>query len=388
MQLSYKAALDMLPGQVLRCGIVQGLMLRRRKDERTWWFYYRFQGAQRWLRLGVFPTLSVDGAREAARERARAVARGEDPARAKRDALAAVTIQGLWDEYRRQHIEKKCGPETIKLYDSYWRTHLIRLANRRACEVTLNDVNQWLERIGENAPATANRCRALLWSMYEYAESPSVKITDYGSNPVKRSVRFREARRKRHIRTDEFPAIGDALRAVALVYPQQVAAILCTLLTGSRVSELAKARVWQFDIARNCVVLSDHKTAKRTGEDRVIWLPEQAAAIIRNLPRDRSDYLFGAGLDRYGLRRVWLRVVAQAGCPDVRLQDLRRTFASVAKSRGVGLAEVGEMLGHKQQQTTMRYAFLFEERAAGISQDTGDAISGLLGKPKPESPQS
>jgi integrase len=213
--------------------------------------------------------------------------------------------------------------------------------------------------------------------MMEYAESPDVAYRPYGSNPCRRSVKFKEYRRKRHIRTDEFPLIGQAMRAAAEEHPREMAAILCILLAGSRVTELAHARHDQLDTARMCIVLREHKTA-RTGEDRVIWLPSQAVQLIRNLPVDRSGYLFGRGLDRFGLRRVWLKVVTAAGCPDVRMQDLRRTFASVAKSRGVGLHAVGELLGHKQTETTNRYAFLFEERAAGLAQETGDAISGLL----------
>jgi len=378
MQLSYRAALDMQPGQVLRCSQVAGLILRCRKSERSWWYYYRHNGRQRWLRLGVFPALTVDGAREAARARATAVAKGDDPATARKVARDAPAILELWREYRREHIEKRCGADTVKVYDSYYSAHISRLDRVKVAELRLTDVNRFLARIGNDRPVTANRVRALLWAMMEYAESPDVAYRPHGSNPCKRSIVHPEHRRKRHIRRDEFPAIGDAMRAEAAERPREMAAILCTLLAGSRVTELAKARRWQFDAARGCVVLDDHKTSKRTGEERTIWLPSQAAALIASLPDDGSGYLFGRGLNRFNLRRAWLRVVTAAGCPDVRLQDLRRTFASIAKTRGVGLDAVGELLGHKQRETTGRYAFLFEERAAGIAQETGDALSGLL----------
>ena len=377
MQLNYAAATALEPGKTLRCHLVDGLQLRARKKERVWWYYYRHHGLQRYLRLGTFPTLGIDGAREAAKEHARTLAKGVDPAQARRDAMASPTLADVWDEYRREHIARKCKPNTAATYDVYWRAHLSRIGSTRVSDLTLNDVNRLLTRIGEEAPVSANRTRALLWAMMEYCEAPSVAYRPYGSNPCQRSITFKEYKRKRHIKRDEFAAIGDAMRAASVEHPKAVAAILCMLLAGTRVTELAKARHDELDTARGCIVLREHKT-DRTGDDRVIWLPRQAFGLIRNLPVDNSGYLFGRDLDRYSLRRIWLRIVREAGCEDVRLQDLRRTFASVAKSRGASVDAVGELLGHKQRETTDHYAFLFEESAANLAQETGDAISGLL----------
>lgn len=376
-QLNYKAACELRPGGLLRDNLVKGLLLRARKTERTFYFYYRYAGEQRYMRLGVFPTLGIDAAREAARAHVQTLARGEDPQRPRREATASPRICELWDEYRRVHVDVKCKPGTRKIYDSYYNAHISKLGDVRVADLNLERVNAFLTRIGQNTPANANRVRALLWQLMDYAEVPEVNYRPHGSNPVKRSVTFKEYRRKRHIKTDEFPAIGAAMRAEAKDHPREVAAILCVLLTGSRVTELATARHSDLDVGRACIVLREHKT-DRTGDERVIWLPAQAFALIRNLPADRTGYLFGKDANRFSLRRIWLRITHAAGCPDVRLQDLRRTFASVAKTGGAGLHAVGELLGHKQAETTQRYAYLFEERAAGLANETGDKIAGLL----------
>src|SRR5690606_13882081 len=56
--------------------------------------------------------------------------------------------------------------------------------------------------------------------------------------------------------------------------------------------------------------------------------------------------------------KTWDNIRAAAGIPDVRLHDLRHSFASDALMSGVPLAVVGEMLGHKEPRTTKRYAHL------------------------------
>ncbi len=61
------------------------------------------------------------------------------------------------------------------------------------------------------------------------------------------------------------------------------------------------------------------------------------------------------------LQPFWQRVRARAGLKDVRIHDLRHTFASTAVAAGQGLHMIGKLLGHTQVQTTARYAHLAAE---------------------------
>ena len=60
------------------------------------------------------------------------------------------------------------------------------------------------------------------------------------------------------------------------------------------------------------------------------------------------------------LSRFWERVRVKADIPDVRIHDLRHTFASLLVSGGASLEMIGRLLGHTQIGTTQRYAHLID----------------------------
>jgi integrase len=383
MKLSHAAALAAMPGDTLRCPTVAGLELQIKPRGKMWYLRYRFAGERRAPKLGEFPALRIDDARGAAREILRAVARGEDPSVAKAAFRTAPRMTDLWAYYERQVLPAK-KPRTQEEYVRNWRVHIEpALGSRRVAEVALGDVNAMLRPLGAGGSVRANRVAALLSAMFKLASRSDVKWCV--DNPVRGSFRVKESKRKRHITRGEFPEVWAALQAHAAAYPVHVASALVVLLAGSRITEILSARRNQFDAARGCIVLAEHKT-DRTGDDRVIWLPPQAVALIARLPQGSPwlfphEYSASGHLDRYALGYVWDKVRRAAGAPDLRLQDLRRTFASVAKSRGASIAQVGELFGHASSETTDRYAFLFEDAASAIVADTGDAITGLLEGP-------
>jgi integrase len=98
------------------------------------------------------------------------------------------------------------------------------------------------------------------------------------------------------------------------------------------------------------------------GEPRTIHLSDAALSLIATLPRNGERIFAGLGAD--ALRGCWERVRDAAGVRDLRLHDLRRSFASVVLSPGVGLSQVSQLLGHKSAQTTRAYAYLVQEAAA------------------------
>jgi integrase len=61
------------------------------------------------------------------------------------------------------------------------------------------------------------------------------------------------------------------------------------------------------------------------------------------------------------LRKPWQRVRGTAGLDDLRIHDLRHSFASIAVSGGDSLYLVGKVLGHRQSRTTERYAHLRDD---------------------------
>lgn len=75
-----------------------------------------------------------------------------------------------------------------------------------------------------------------------------------------------------------------------------------------------------------------------------------------------NDYVFFGEKDQHyfvGLPKVWQRIKnLKPSLHDVRLHDLRHSFASVGVRHGYNLMIVGSLLGHSNPETTARYAHL------------------------------
>jgi integrase len=186
------------------------------------------------------------------------------------------------------------------------------------------------------------------------------------SNPCKLVQRTRESARRRHMLADEAPKIAAALRRHEPTAAASVAFIWLLILSGARCGEIAAAR-WEW-IEGNVLRLPDSKTGART-----LFLPSQVMELLARLPRKCETIT--------GIKEpvtIWKKVRAEAGCPDLRLHDLRRSFASAALSAGVSLSQIGELLGHRNAQTTRRYAYLMSESATAAATVAADRITALM----------
>jgi integrase len=95
--------------------------------------------------------------------------------------------------------------------------------------------------------------------------------------------------------------------------------------------------------------------------------------IIKGLPNTGNEELI-IGIS--SPRKLWDTVRKKAGCPDLRLHDLRHSFASIAISSGYNLSQIGELLGHRDAGTTSRYAHLMDDAAMCVAEDIAGKITG------------
>lgn len=139
--------------------------------------------------------------------------------------------------------------------------------------------------------------------------------------------------------------------------------VLC-VLTGARIGEVRQAKFEDFNVEH----LTWTKPATTTKQRRVHRVPisDEAATIVR-LRRQTvfpdCPWLFPGdtpGQPVQEVRRFWRRIQADAGIEDVRVHDLRHTFASLLVSGGAPFEMIGKLLGHSQMQTTQRYAHLMD----------------------------
>lgn len=360
------------PGDVLRDHVVPGLQLRAFPSSKVFYLYYRTKGGkQRKPKLDDWPGLTLPKARRIARDMLDKVAAGEDPQGERETARAAPTVAELAIRYMKEHGDKKKGAFSDRSLVGQFLTDT-KFSRLPVVKLDYDDVKAWHAKISETTPVRANRALSLLSKALNLAEL--WKWRQQHSNPCRGVVKNRERRRKRYMSIEEAGKISVALDARGASHPQAVAFIYTLIYGGARVGELARATPG--DRRGDVIVLAAHKNDE-DGSERVIHLPAQAVAIIDALPVT-SGTIFGILYPR----ETWEAVRNEAGCPDLRMHDLRHSFASVALAEGLTLLQLGELLGHKSAQTTKGYAHLMEDIGRARAQTVGDAIASRLAAPR------
>jgi integrase len=189
-----------------------------------------------------------------------------------------------------------------------------------------------------------------------------------GSNPARRIKKFREEEKKRYLSDEEQQRLGTVLGSVLSDGSETVhtvSALSLLIYTGCRLSEILSLK-WDF-VSAHHLELPDSKTGRRR-----VPLPHEAYDILTELPRepDNPYVILGRGYvgPLINLQKPWQRIRKLAGLENVRIHDLRHTYASVAMKSGVDPFTLKEIMGHKSLTTTLRYAHLADDavqKAAG-----------------------
>jgi integrase len=172
--------------------------------------------------------------------------------------------------------------------------------------------------------------------------------------------------------------LGDALNlSEGQEPPSALAAIRLIVLSGCRLSEILKLEWAWVDFGRGYLRLPDSKTGAK-----IVPLGAPTLRLLADLPRqDENRYVLPAhrGDGHFvGIQKVWQRIRGTARLPDVRIHDLRHSFASIAVSGEDSLYLVGKVLGHRQARTTERYAHLKDDPLRAVADRTADTIAAML----------
>ena len=358
---------------------------------------YRYAGRQRRMTFARWPEWGATAARERAKELRREIDAGGDPLATRGALREAPRVSDLIKRYVELHLPHLAALNAadqrsmmVKFISPAWGNMLVAEISSYDVELLLNKVAEGRARPAKQkpnnrarklqgskpTPVRANRVGEVVRKMFAYA----IKWGWRDDNPAMGFRRRMETPRERYLSQDELAHLAVVLDAAE---DDRAAGIirLC-MLTGARIGEVRQARFEDFNLEH----LSWTKPAAITKQRRIHRVPisDEAAAIVRQCRITvftGCPWLFpgdAPGQPVQEIRRFWARIQKEVGIQDVRIHDLRHTFASLLVSGGASLEMIGKLLGHSQMQTTLRYAHLMDSPLrAGVN-----AVA-IAFKPKP-----
>jgi integrase len=319
---------------------------------------YWTRGRQRRHTIGRHPEMNATAAREEAIRLRDEIRRGGDPLREKEQRREAPTIADLYSDYIERHAKIHLRPNTIRSAEGMARKHILpKIGNIKVADVTRRDVEE-LHNSVKDSPYQANRVRSLLSKMMNLAKAWEWR----DENPCEGVPKFREEKRDRWLSTQEIERLCDALDNYS---NQSVAnAIRLMLLTGARKSEALTARWEDFNLELGVWTKPSHHTKQKRTEHVPLSAPAVQLLASMKEKADGNAHLFPGDVAEQPLNEIkwaWAKLCKQAKIENVRIHDLRHTYASHLVSSGMSLPIVGRLLGHTQPQTTARYAHLADD---------------------------
>jgi len=343
----------------------------------------RIGGRQRWLTIGRHGSpWTPDTARREALRLLGLRAAGQDPAMDRDRQKGAITIAELGARFLQEHVPQHCKPRTAYEYRRAVQLFIEpALGCHRVSDLLRADVAQFHHDLRDR-PYQANRALGVLSKMMNQAEAWGLRLD--GSNPVRHVKKYREDKRERYLTKPELQRLGAVLadaETKAVESPFAIAAIGLLVLTGARLTEILTLRWEHVDLENEVLRLPDSKTGAK-----LIYLNAAATNLLRTMPRMAGNPYVIAGKNPgarlINLQKPWRRIRGKANLADVRIHDLRHSFASVVAGTGMSLPMIGKLLGHSQPVTTARYAHLAVDPIRAASNLIGAEIDAAMNSKK------
>ena len=315
----------------------------------------RYRGRVIKMTIGPHGAVTPSYARVRAAEIITDARAGKNPVGRNADA---PTMIALGKRFLKEYVATHCKPSTAEEYRRSVKLFIDpRIGRYRVPDIQRSDIAA-LHHDMRDTPYQANRTLGVLSKMFNLAELWDLRPD--GSNPCRHVKRFREEKRERFLSDIEYQRLGAALKEIEVDGTETasaIAAVRLLMLTGCRLSEIQKLRWQHVDLGAGELRLPDTKTGAK-----VVYLGDPAIAVLERIDRRDGNPWVIAGRKPEShltdLQHPWRRIRARADLDDVRIHDLRHSFASGGLLVGEGLPMIGKLLGHTQVQTTARYAHL------------------------------
>ncbi len=324
-------------------------------------YYQRYsdeRGREHQFKIGPADVLTLKQARRKARQIKAEAILGGDPQQARQERRAIPTLQAF--------IEERYLP-FIKGYKRSWKTdatflriHILpKLGRYFLDEITTEFIVGLTNKMRSENYASGSVGRVIIILRYVFNLAAKWKVLPPNLNPASGIPVPADVQRSRYLSKEEAACLLASIRADE----NQIAAkaIMLLFLTGARRNEVTQAEWSYVDWQRGTLFVPRSKN----GQPRYIKLNSPAIEVLNSIPRlEGNPYIFPApttGRPMPHLFFPWDRIRKRAGLADVRLHDLRHSFASFLVNRGKELYYVQRLLGHKNYRTTQRYAHLSQE---------------------------
>ncbi len=330
---------------------------------KCFFIHSQHEGKRVWKIVGDAASLSVEDAR----------ARARSMLAASKGSVQAGSEHFLFEEVA-EEVFRRYGrnwkPATFKVNRKYYANQILPwFRGRPIAAITAADVREWFGSL-HSTPVTADRSAPVLSVIMTCAETYGYRPE--GSNPCQGMRRYRRKGRERFLSAEEVRRLGRVLQRREKNAAINVAIIRLLLLTGCRSSEIVTLR-WK-EYRDGHLHLEDSKTGPR-----MVWLSSPARTILNRQLRT-SCWVFpstwtGRSVNVTAVGNFWRLLRSEAGLHNVRLHDLRHTYASIAIMTGENVLTVGRLLGHNDPGTTLKYTHLADEAVAKAAEVMGPVLA-------------
>jgi len=319
----------------------------------------RNRARRKWQGIGEAETLGVAEARKLVRGKS-----GVD-----KDVPPLSTEPVLFESVGKtllDHYARHWKPRTRKTNFRHFEDDILPFFTGTViAEIDALMVRRWFASLG-NRPGQANRALPVLSVLIRQAEDYGYRPS--GTNPCKGISRYKMLPKERFLNAEELARLENALDTYGTNAPLIAAYFRLLILTGCRKGEIA-ALEWK-DYRHGRLYPPDSKTGAKT-----VFLSSAARAVLDGLPRT-SPRVFGKGWSAAAIAQYWWAIRAKANLDDVRIHDLRHTYASTALAQGKHILTIGKLLGHRDPETTFKYAHLADAHI----RKTARAVSAAIAK--------
>ena len=368
-----------------------GFGVRRQKGKPSYLIKCRISGRQVHYTIGKHGVFTPDLARKEARTLLADAQKGIDPRAAKRAALDLISIEEACQHFLKTHVAKKRKAKTLQEYQRIIEKIIIpKIGKLKIKEVTAQQISKLHQGLVET-PYQANRVLAVLSKIFNLAET--MQQRPQGTNPCKLIEKYPETKKDRFLSEDELKRLAAALnntfpiggaRSHDLTNSElralySTAAIWLLLLTGARLNEILTLKWSDLSQDHSSARLADSKTGAKT-----IQFSGDAQKVLQQIPKASGNPYIIVGKIKnaclVNLQKPWNKVRCEAGIPDVRLHDLRHTYASYGAMSGISLTIIGKALGHQQTSTTDRYAHFDSDPIAIANEQISSRLMEIISK--------